>query len=192
MPIEVKQIITAIYALVIMLAIYIAVLFTVYWILSRMFRWLYKMPWFNKLVSYIQVLLQQLYRYVSPQWQQLYKYAIPHINKLWSFISEILIDPIFYGYTVVAVYDKMQALSEYSKNFPQYGFWRILEADVNSDIGFWAAFFAIFTIWFSAKVWKHNQDVGDRRAITSSLESISKTLRKMNNKIDKLSRNIKG
>jgi hypothetical protein len=148
----------------------------------------------------MQKLLQQLWKYASPYLNKSLEYITPYIKRLWSFIAEILIDPIFYGYTVVAVYDKMQTLNEYAKNFPQYGFWRILDADMNTEPNFWLVFFTILTIWILAKAWIHDEDSTYKKGVLNSLKNIEKKLGyskesdigSINKKINEALKRIKG
>jgi hypothetical protein len=79
---------------------------------------------------------------------------------------------VFYGYAIVAVYDKVQVISQYTQNNPQYKFWDLLEANMNYDQGFWITFFIIFTIWFFARANAYVDDKIFQRKVLKSLDKL--------------------
>ena len=106
-----------------------------------------------------------------------WKKYLPNLTNLWDFFYEVLADPIFYGYALVVVVNRLQSISEYVKQNPRYNFFQILELDMNTDTTFYMIFFIIFTLWMFGKVWKHNQDVKEKIAMRKVLEANTKSLK---------------
>ncbi|HEY51024.1 MAG TPA: hypothetical protein G4O20_04380 [Dehalococcoidia bacterium] len=161
MPIEVTRIIYAILVLLSLTTIYILALRIVIKIFSVLFRLLYKTAWFRRLLFILQTKLQQAIDYTSP-----------FIRRLWNLI-EVLIDPVFYGYSIVAVYDRVQVINQYVQNNPQYKFWDLLEANMNYDLSFWLAFTIIFTLWFFVRANTHMSDKIFQKRVLKSLNKLS-------------------
>ena len=44
-----------------------------------------------------------------------------------SYFAEIYADLILYGYALVAIYDRIQSITRYTKSNPQYSFWDVLD-----------------------------------------------------------------
>ena len=180
MSIDFKQILALVLVLVTMGFIAFAVGSSIGWILRKIFQWLFKQNWFAKKVLRIQVGLQH--------WWEKY---LPDFTKLFEFLYEVFADPLFYGYALVVVVDRMQSIGEYTKQYPQYSFFQILEFDMNTDTTFYLIFLIVFTLWMFGKAWKHKQDSRNHKEITKSLESISEVLLKMNTRLDSMPHNIR-
>ena len=194
MPFDFKQILAIALVLFTLATVFYAIIYSIGWILLRIYRWFYKQAWFATRVQKIQKVIHDWFYTETPQEKAIYKWfkkRKPEFEKLADFCSEILIDPIFYGYALIALVDRLQSINEYAKQYPQYGFWRILDIDMRTDFSFYMVFMILFTLWMFSKVWKHNQDVKDKRVMTKSLANIASILKKMNKKLDKLPGNDK-
>jgi hypothetical protein len=160
MSVEISRVIYAILALLSIMVIYVAVLFTIFYAFSTIFRLLYKTVWFRRLLFRLQTRFQQTINYISP------------IAKRLLSIVEILIDPIFYGYAIVAVYERVQNINQYTQVNPQYKFWNLLEANMNYDEGFWIAFYIIFTIWFLVRTNTYVNDKVFQKKVGKSMDKL--------------------
>ena len=104
------------------------------------------------------------------------------VIKFWELIS-VLIDPVFYGYVLVTLYQRVQAISEYAEGHPQYSSWQLLNADMESHMQYYIVLLIIFCVWLLAQVWKHNRQVDSDRnrntkldRLVSGIEAHDKTL----------------
>jgi hypothetical protein len=91
---------------------------------------------------------------------------------LWDFLSEVVISPLFWGYSIFALVTRIQSISDYAKVHPQYSFWQLLDLDMNADMSFYLIFIAVFIAWMSWRTWKHNQEVRYKKKLLKKLEDI--------------------
>lgn len=117
-------------ALVVLGAITATITYVFFGILLRIYRWLYKQTWFSRRVVQTQLAIRYFWS----------KY-LPNLTNLWEYVYGIYADPLFYGYALVVVVDRLQSLREYAKQYPQYDYIQILEADMNADTTFYVIFF---------------------------------------------------
>lgn len=122
------------------------------------------------------------------------------VIRWWELVT-VLSDPVFYGYVLVTLYQRVQAISEYAKTYPQYSFWQLLNVDTETHMQYYTALAIIFIIWLLAQVWKHNKKVEAEGRLNRRLDGLLKTIEtrdnqlsesiKQNSKdISKLTRNI--
>jgi hypothetical protein len=161
MPNEIRQIVGLVLVLFIMASIFTAIGYSILWGLLQIYKWLFRQSWFSKRII-------QIKNAVRKWWK---KY-LPDFTSLWEFFHEVLADPLFYGYALVVVVDRLQSISEYTKQYPQYTFFQLLDKDMNTDTIFYFTFYIIFMLWMLGKIWKHTQDVKNNRIITKSLKNI--------------------
>ena len=162
-------ILTAILILIVVGVIWVAFLYILLFIISKTLYPLAK--WILKQES-VQRLLFKTRQLIDRFWER-YKYQF---IGLWEFTSEVLIDPIFLGFVIFTLDNRLQSLINYTQTNPQYNFWDLLNADMNKDTTFYFWFIAIFTIWVMGKTWKHNQDVKRDNKIIKTLNRIDEQL----------------
>ena len=68
--------------------------------------------------------------------------------------------------------NRIESISQYTKQNPQHTFYQILEYDMNTDIEFYLIFFIIFTLWMFYKTGKLVQEKRNYKTIIKSLENI--------------------
>jgi len=104
---------------------------------------------------------------------------------LWDFLSQIYIDPLFYGYALYSLVTRIQSLGDYAKTHPQYSLWQLLDLDTRNDMSFYIVFTIIFILWMAWKSWKYGEEVRYKKALLNKLESIEKAQKTLPNKIRK-------
>jgi hypothetical protein len=162
MAIEFRQILVLILALVSFAFLCAGAGYIVGWIISRILRWLFKQKWFSRRVKQ--------WKTAWDNWWMGNKHIF---EKFWAYISEVWTDVLFYSYALVVLVDKIEAFNQFTKQYPQYSTWELLELDMHTDTTFYIVFLIIFTIWLLNKIWRHNRDVKEKRELNKSLESIS-------------------
>jgi hypothetical protein len=168
MAVDITTILALVFSLFALAFLFAAVSYIVAWILFRVFSWLSSQAWFSNRTK-------QAKRALGNWWMD-----NKHIfEKSWAVISEIYADIFFYGYALVVLVDRIESFSQFTKQYPQYTILQLLELDMQSDSTFYIVFLVIFTIWLFSKVWRHNRDVKEKKALRNSLESISEELREL-------------
>lgn len=151
--------------LVLLAVLYVGILTVLAWLLGKFLRWLLRQPMVNRQVSRMQRKLRE--------WWMRYK---AEVIQIWEFASEVLIDPLFFGYIIFALFNRIEFIIGYTKIYPQYSFWQILNLDMENDMNFYAWFLVIFFLWTAGKAWKHRQEVRRDRKIENVLVAIAKKL----------------
>jgi len=106
----------------------------------------------------------------------------------WESTAIVFVDPVFYGYALVTLVQRMQAIQEYAQRFPQYSFWQLLELDTTTHMQYYIALAIIFVLWMVWKVQRHAQEVRFERNVTAKLD---KLFNGIENSQKELSENIK-
>lgn len=143
-------------------------LFAFIWIISKtlypLIQWLLKREWVERQIFNTSQRIQE--------WWGRHK---SYIIGLWEFTTEILIDPIFFGFVLVLLSSRLESIINYTKTNPQ-NFWTVLNYDMNNDFTFYIWFIVIFTIWEIGKAWKHRQEARRDKDIINSLDRINERL----------------
>ncbi|MBC8276431.1 MAG: hypothetical protein H8E40_15880 [Chloroflexi bacterium] len=106
-------------------------------------------------------------------------------------MSEVLIDPLFYGYALYVLVSRFESITNSTKDYPQYDFWRLLDLDMREDMNFYIVFMIIFILWIFGKSWKHRQELRRDKSVARSLEKIAGVLENMDKKLDDLPVNVR-
>ena len=167
MATSIPQFLLGILLIVFISTAWVLVLLALLWVL-RLFtkdlvKWILKHKWAERQVSKAREQLQR--------WWVLNKPVLIHF---WEFVSEILIDPLFFGYVVFVLFNRLESLIAYTKANPKYSFWQILNLDMENDMNLYAWFILIFFVWMVGKGWAHRQQVRNQRQIAKILEAIAK------------------
>lgn len=93
-------------------------------------------------------------------------------------LVSIIIDPLFYGYAIYSIINKFESIADFTKHYPRYDFWRVLDADVIRDAGFYVVFLFIFLIWLFSKSWKANQETRRDKSLEKILGILNNTGKK--------------
>jgi hypothetical protein len=106
----------------------------------------------------------------------------------WESTAIVLIDPVFYGYALVTLLQRLQAIQEYAQVYPQYSFEQLLDLDMTTHMQYYIALGIIFLLWMAWKVQRHAQEVRFERNVTAKLDKLFDGIE---NSQKELSENIK-
>ncbi len=90
----------------------------------------------------------------------------------WESTAIVLIDPVFYGYALVTLVQRLQAIQEYGQTYPQYSFWQLLDLDSRTHMQYYIALTVIFVIWMYWKIYQHSHEVRFERDINAKLDKL--------------------
>jgi hypothetical protein len=116
--------------------------------------------------EFMQKFVNKLRTMIGEWWN---KHKTPFMS-IFEFVSEILIDPIFYGYAVAALYQRIQSVADYTENNIQYSFWELWDLDIQTDATFYTIFFIIFIIWVICRTWQSKQKALENKAVNDKLD----------------------
>lgn len=132
-----------------------------FWLIYKIFailgKWLYK----RKVVIYFCQKCQDLWNKNKVQ-----------VISFWEFASEIFIDPIFYGYLLYTLVQRLQSIANYAKSYPKYNFMQLLDLDMRTDMQYYIVLFIIFALWMFWKAWKHRQQIRFEKSINEKLDKL--------------------
>jgi hypothetical protein len=161
-----KAIISTLSLIIFMLAV--AGLFWVcLWVIFKVGTILYK--WLSK--RKFVLLLRQKYQ----KWWNKNKVLV---ISLWEFVSEVVIDPVFYGYVLFTLVQRLQSIADYSKTYPQYKFMQLLNLDMNTDTKYYIVLLIIFSLWMFWRAWKHRQEKRFQKNINDKLDKLVNMMEK--------------
>jgi amino acid permease len=90
----------------------------------------------------------------------------------WESTAIVFIDPVFYGYVLVTLVQRLQAIQEYAQHYPQYSFWQLLDLDTTTHMQYYIALAVIFVLWMAWKVQRHSQEVRFERNVNAKLDKL--------------------
>jgi large-conductance mechanosensitive channel len=129
-------------------------------IISSLARLLLRIPPIRRLVSKTQQNVQTWTRR-----------NIPTFVSLWEFVSEILVEPLLFAFVVLLLFNRIQALIDYTASHKGASFWQLLEADMNTS-SLYPWFFLVFTAWMMYRAWKHRKETAERREVITKLDAL--------------------
>jgi hypothetical protein len=101
----------------------------------------------------------------------------------WESTAIVLIDPVFYGYALVTLLQRLQAIQEYAQVYPQYSFGQLLDLDMTTHMQYYIALGIIFLLWMAWKVQRHAQEVRFERNVTAKLDKLRDSNKALNEEI---------
>ena len=170
MVIDIPKAITGTIGLIIFMLAVAGLFWGCFWIVFKVGTILYK--WLSK--RKFVLLLCQKYQ----EWWNKNKASI---ISLWEFTSEMLIDPMFYGYALYTLVRRLQSIAEYTKTYPQYSFTQLLNLDMETDMQYYIVFFVIFVLWMFWKSWKHRQEKSFQKNLNDKLDKLINMMEKKDN-----------
>jgi len=112
-----------------------------------------------------------------------------------DFLSEIIIDPLFFAFAVLMLFSRIQAIIEFTAANPTFSFWAILELDMEMHLGLYIGFIAAFAIWSLLKGYKYRREKAEGKQLTNTLEKINTNIAGLQEVIrdlqDKIAESIK-
>ena len=174
MDINIPNAITGTIGLVIFMLAIAGLFLGCFWVIFKVGTILYK--WLSK--RKFVLLLRQKYQ----EWWN--KKKTPVIS-LWEFTSEMLIDPIFYGYALYTLVRRLQSIAGYTETYPQYSFMDLLNLDMEADMQYYIVFLMIFVLWMLWRTRKHNSEMRFRKDMVTKLGDMNVKLDKLTNIMEK-------
>ena len=104
----------------------------------------------------------------------------------WESTAIVLIDPVFYGYALVTLVQRLQAIQEYGQTYPQYGFWQLLDLDLSTHMQYYIALAVIFLIWTYWKIYQHSHAIRAERNVNTKLDNLLDANKELRDSIEKL------
>lgn len=184
MDVGFSEVATRILSLIILVVVLVGVVITCFGVIFAIATWFGKWLLRRKVV-------EMLISYIQRKSQEWWIKNREQVILLWEFVSEILINPLFYGYTLYVLVNRLESIDNYTKDYPQYNFWQLLDLDMRTDMDFYIVFIIIFTLWMLGRVWKHRQELQRQKSIEKNLGEISDELRDMNTKLGDLPTNVR-
>lgn len=133
-------------------------------ILRFVFLWLSKQEWYTHLLSTTKEKIRLWFN----------KYQ-SHLESLWEYVHMVLVEPLFFAYTIFLLFNRLDYLTKYTTDNPGINFWDLLDTDMRSNtIYFW--FIAIFYLWMAGKAWFRANELREGRAMMKILTAIAKKL----------------
>jgi hypothetical protein len=132
-----------------------------FWVVYRLGTIFYK--WLSQRRFYIQ------FRRRQQEWWKRNKGAAIWY---WESTAEVFIDPAFYGYVLVTLYQRVQVISDYAKTYPQYSFWQLLDWDTRTHMQYYIVLTIIFVLWMAWRVRRHSQEVRFERNVNAKLDKL--------------------
>jgi len=105
-------------------------------------------------------------------------------------IAEVVIDPAFYGYVLVTLYQRVQAIGDYAKTHRQYSFWQLLNADMETHMQYYIVLFIIFIAWMFWKLEKHRKGIMFEKSTSAKLDKVNENIRQNSGDIKHLTASI--
>jgi hypothetical protein len=90
-----------------------------------------------------------------------------------DFLSDIIIDPLFFAFAVFMLFSRIQAIINYVAANPTYSFWVILEIDIRTNVGLYVGFLTAFGIWAFLRAYKYRKERSERKQLNKAIEGIS-------------------
>jgi hypothetical protein len=156
---------TAILALILVAVVYGFVLFFIFWIFWKIINYIL-------CIKSVQILVSAIEKWVESWWKH-YKIQLENI---WEFISELIIEPLFFAYTIFVLFNKISSFTDYTKINPETNFLQMLNQDMNQDMNFYLFFMAIFFLWMLGKAWKHRKEESDQKVLVKILQDHDKLI----------------
>lgn len=117
------------------------------------------------------------------------KYIIPG----WLWLTEVLIEPILWGFSVVILFSRLQIVLEASTGVSS--FWDNLEADMNSHLGLYFGFLFVFLIWAGLKAlrirWEYRRYIGTSLRLEALIKANSDDIKALAENIKELVEEIR-
>ncbi len=177
--INIPNVILATLMLILVIAGFVALFFGFVWLVSRVGKIFYR--WLSQRGFYIELRRKQR------EWWKRNKMA----TTWWlESIAEVVFDPAFYGYVLVTLYQRVQAISDYAKTHPQYGFWQLLNVDMETHMQYYVVLFIIFIAWMFWKLEKHRKDVLFEKRTGTRLDKLNENIRQNSEDIKQLTGSI--
>jgi hypothetical protein len=184
--VNIPSVIAAAIMLILVAAMFGAVLFgfvsLVYRLGSIFYKWLSQRGFFIRL------------RQRQQEWWNRHR-----ISATWwgESIAIVVIDPVFYGYALVTLVQRLQAIQQYAVLYPQYNFWQLLDLDSRTHMQYYIALAVIFLIWAFWKIHQHSHDVRFEATTNTKLDklldsnkTLSETVKQNNENIGQLTESI--
>ena len=184
MDVSFSEVATRILTLIILVVVWVGVVAACLWGILAI------ATWFGKLLLRRKV-VEMLISYIQRKSQEWWIKNREHFISLWEFVSEILINPLFYGYVLYVLVNRFESITNYTKDYPQYNFWELLDLDMRADMDFYMVLVIIFTLWMFGRAWKHRQERRREKFIEKNLGEISGEMRKVNKKLDDSLANVR-
>jgi hypothetical protein len=159
--VNIPNVIFATLMLILVVVAIAAVFIGFFWLVYRLGAVLYR--WLSRRKFYIE--LRQRQR----EWWERHRTAAIW---WWESMAEVFIDPAFYGYVLVTLYQRVQAISDYAKTYPQYSFWQLLDLDTRIHMQYYIVLVVIFLLWMTWRVHKHGQEVRFENAMNVRLDKL--------------------
>ncbi len=150
------------------LAVWLGFISIVFWILQRIVQFVYR--WLSRQVWYAPLLAGTKNK-IKTWWDR----NKSHTENLWEYFQMVLIEPMFFGYAVFVLFNRLDYLTKYTNEHPDIKFWDLLNTDMSSNmIYFW--FIAIFYLWVAGKAYFRSKDKIEMRAMMKVLTAIAKKM----------------
>jgi len=178
--INIPNVILATLMLILVIAGFVALFFGFVWLVSRVGQIFYR--WLSQRGFYIELRRRQ------QEWWKRNKMA----TTWWlESIAEVVIDPAFYGYVLVTLYQRVQAISDYAKTHPQYSVWQLLNVDMETHMQYYVVLFIIFIAWMFWKLEKHRKEVIFERNTNRKLDKVLDSIEDRNKALEDLAKAVK-
>jgi hypothetical protein len=160
---DTQTVLNAVLVLLVLLGLFALVASVIGMLLGYAIKWLRE----RKQVQRLGMVVSQSVRL---RWNQ----HKPAVERWLEFGWEILVNPLFFGFMVYALFNRITSITDYVATHPEISLWQQLNADVEQDVNFYIWISIIFTIWMLGKAWIHGNQKYVERTIIKVLEANTK------------------
>jgi flagellar biosynthesis protein FlhB len=109
-----------------------------------------------------------------------------------EFFSDILIDPLFFAFTVFILFERIYAIINLTEANPEYSFWAVLEVDMHLNLWVYVLFLVVFGLWAILKGIKHRREKAEKEELNNTLNGLHKAIEDLPDKIAEAIMPLKG
>jgi flagellar biosynthesis protein FlhB len=108
-----------------------------------------------------------------------------------EFLSDIVIDPLFFAFTVFILFERIYAIINLTEANPEYSFWAVLEVDMHLNLWIYILFIVMFGLWAVLRGIKHRREKAEKEELNNTLNDLRKAIEDLPEKITEAMKPLK-
>ncbi len=104
----------------------------------------------------------------------------------------LLFEPLFFGFTLFLLYNRFEFLIDYSRQFPQYSLYKLINKDIGMNPVIYIVFLVAFAIWMAGKAIQYRKAKDEHKLLVSLISSIKCGLDSVDSKLSNIEKKIDG